>query len=127
MTLVLDSGAFINDSSLDCGDEECFTVHEVIDELKDFKSKQLAEAALSSGKLKTSFVNPISLILVKNIAQEVGSLEHLSETDLKVIALAVQLNAKVITDDFTVQNLCAHIGLKYEGVLRGKIRRKKKF
>jgi len=126
MTLVLDSAAFINESFFD-KEEDCFTVQEVIDELKDFKSKQLAEVALSSGKLKVSFVNPVSLALAEKLAEEVGSLEHLSVTDLKVIALAIQLNAKVISDDFTVQNLCAHIGLKYEGVMRGEIRKKKKF
>ncbi len=126
MTLVLDSAAFINDSVFS-RDEQCFTVQEVINELKDFKSKHLAEAALASGKLKLSFVNPVSLILVKNVAKEVGSLNHLSDADLKVVALAVQLNAKVVSDDFTVQNLCAHIGLKYEGVLRGEIKKKKKF
>ncbi len=126
MTLVLDSAAFINDSVFS-RDEDCFTVQEVIDELKDFKSKQLAEAAVASGKLKISFVNPVSLKIVENIADEVGSLEHLSEADLKVVALAVQLNAKVVSDDFTVQNLCAHIGLPYEGVLRGEIKKKKFF
>ena len=126
MTLVLDSAAFINDSFFE-REEDCFTVQEVVGELKDFKSKQLAEAAIASGKLKISFVNPVSLKIVKKIAEEVGSSAHLSETDLKVVALAVQLNAKVISDDYTVQNLCAHIGLDYEGVLRGKIKEKKKF
>ena len=126
MTLVLDSAAFINDSFFN-HDEDCFTVQEVINELRDFKSKQLAEAAISSGKLRVSFVNPVSLKIVEGIAKEVGSLGHLSDTDLKVVALAVQLNAKVVSDDFSVQNLCAHIGLKYEGVLRGEIKKKKKF
>ena len=126
MTLVLDSAAFINDYFFQ-RNEDCFTVQEVVDELKDFKSRQLAEAAIASGKLKLSFVNPVSLKIVERIAEEVGSLEHLSEADLKVVALAVQLNAKVVSDDYTVQNLCAHIGLEYEGVLRGKIKEKKKF
>ena len=126
MTLVLDSAAFINESFFNRQDG-CFTVQEVIDELKDFKSKQLAEVALSSGKLKISFVNPVSLALTKKLAEEIGSLKHLSVADLKVVALAVQLNAKVVSDDFTVQNLCSHIGLKFEGVMRGRIKHKKKF
>ena len=126
MTLVLDSAAFINDSVFE-REEDCFTVQDVLDELKDFKSKHLAEAALASGKLKISFVNPVSFALAEKLAEEVGSLNHLSDADLKVVALAIQLNAKVVSDDFTVQNLCAHIGLKYEGVLRGVIKKKKKF
>ena len=125
MTLVLDSAAFINDSFFDR--EECFTVQEVLDELKDFKSKQLAEAAIASGKLRTSQVNPISLDLIEQKAVEIGSKNHLSEADFKVLGLALQLNAKIITDDFTLQNLAAHIGLKFEGVMRGEIKEKKVF
>ena len=116
---------FINESIFD--KDDCFTIQEVVDELKDFKSKQLAEAALASKKLKTSQVSPVALELVKQKAYDVGSLNNLSETDLKVIALALQLNAKLITDDFTMQNLADHIGLKYEGVMRGEIKEKKTF
>ena len=125
MTLVLDSAAFINESIFE--KENCYTVQAVLDELKDFKSKQMAEAAIASGKLRLSEVNPISLALIEKKAEEIGSEENLSEADFKVLGLALQLNAKIITDDFTIQNLAAHIGLKFEGVMRGEIKEKKVF
>lgn len=142
MTFVLDSAAFINESIFDKiinqrlinsseskiqKKEDCYTVQEVLDELKDFKSKQLVEVAIASGKLRLSEVNPISLALIEQKAEEIGSEYNLSEADFKVLGLALQLNAKIITDDFTIQNLAAHIGLKFKGVMRGEIKDKKVF
>lgn len=126
MAAVLDAAAFINAEALE-REGECYTVRDVLEELKDFKSRSLAEAAIGEGKLKVLEPEKGDFELVRKKAEFVGSLDVLSLADLKILALALGLKAKIVTDDFTVQNLAAHLGMEYEGVMRGKIKRKKTF
>ncbi len=64
---------------------------------------------------------------VVKIAKRTGDYEVLSPVDIDVIALALQENATIITDDYAIQNVAAHLGLKFEsGEMRG-IREKRKW
>lgn len=57
---------------------------------------------------------------VEAAARETGDLASLSPVDRDVLALALQLDAPVLTDDYAMQNVAAHLGLPYEtGVLPG--------
>lgn len=126
MRIVLDSPAFINSSLFEIK-RKYYTVREVLDELKDLRSKSLAETALISEKLVIREPEKSSVKRVLEKAKEIGSEEKLSETDRHVLALALDLNGMILTDDFSVQNLAAHLGIKFSGVLRGKIKEKKFF
>jgi len=126
MRIVLDSPAFINSSLFEIK-RKYYTVREVLDELKDLRSKSLAETALISGKLVVREPEKNSVKRVLEKAKEIGSKEKLSETDIHVLALALDLSAMILTDDFTVQNTAAHLGIKFSGVLRGEIKTKKLF
>lgn len=125
MSRVLDAGAMINSGSIDS--EESYTTPSVMKELKTLESKSLAESAEIEGRLKVVEPSEESLEKVEKKAKEVGSLENLSETDLDVLALAFEENYKVVTDDYAVQNLAAHLELDYEGVIRGEIKEKRRF
>jgi len=126
MAKIMDASAVINAYSLE-EKEEMYTSPSVINELKNLASKLLAESAITEGKLK--IVNPKDKHIerVKEKAREVGSDKHLSETDIDIIALALEKKGKLLTDDYTMQNLSAHLGIKYEGITRGEIKNKRKF
>ncbi len=47
-------------------------------------------------------------------ARETGDIGGLSETDIDVIALAFMINGTVRTDDYAIQNTCAHMGIPAE-------------
>ncbi len=126
MPTVLDASAFINSSLFDIR-ETYYTVRDVLEELKDLRSKSLAESALYSGKLIVREPDEISVKRVVDKAKEVGSYGHLSETDIRVLALAIDLKADVMTDDFTMQNLAKHLNVGFMGVMRGEITKKKRF
>ncbi len=122
---ILDASALINTDTLT--EKEAHTTPSVIEELKTLDSKSLAEAAKTKGKLKVEKPTEKYLKKVKEKAKEVGSLRKLSQTDLEVLALTLQKKGEVNTDDYTMQNLAAHLELNYRGVSRGKIKRKRKF
>lgn len=97
--------------------EEIFTVPEVIDEIKD----KFTSLKLSSLKIKV--VKPLEKEVkeIKEIAKETGDLEKLSETDLKVLALAKEKNLTIISDDRNIQNVAEKLKIKYVSVFSKKI------
>ena len=49
-----------------------------------------------------------------SIAKRTGDYEVLSFTDIDVLALALQKNATIITDDYAIQNIALYLGIKFE-------------
>ena len=126
MSKVVDSAAFINSSFFD-SEGDVFTTSGVIKEIKDFKSQALVDALVASGKLRIFQASKETIDMVRKMAEDIGALKRLSRTDVEVVSLAFEKNAILITDDFTLQNLAAHLNVKFDGVMRGKIREKRKF
>lgn len=100
---VLDSAAIINAKFADG-----VTVPEVIAELKDFESRELAVAKIAEGTLQVIVPSPASVAAVKKAA-----LHGLSRTDIAVLALALERKDEIITDDYTVQATAKKLGLKF--------------
>lgn len=126
MTKILDAGAMINSDSIET-EKDIYTTPSVMDELKDLKSSSLADVAKLQHDLDVLRPKEKYIKEVKGKAKEIGSLDHLSSTDLEVIALALEKDGEVVTDDYTMQNLAAHLDLDYEGVMRGEIKKKRRF
>ncbi len=126
MARVLDASAVINSSSVDTG-KDTYTTPSVLEELKGLEARSLGEVAKARDELKIISPKEECLKKVKEKAKEVGSFNHLSNTDLEVAALALEKEAEVITDDYTLQNLAAHLDLDYSGVVRGEIKKKRSF
>lgn len=68
-----------------------------------------------------------SIEIAVKASKKTGDFEVLSETDIQVIALAIDLKAKVITDDYAIQNVLSFLGLEFEsGEMEG-IKEKRKW
>ena len=50
------------------------------------------------------------------IARNTGDLDGLSETDLHLFALAIELEGHMHTDDYRLQNLCSSVGIRWSSV-----------
>ena len=111
--LILDSVAFISGFPIE---GECFTINEVINELKNMYTRTRAEIALSQGKLRILEPSRKEIEKVKRIAAKTGDLLNLSKTDIKLIALAHELNGTLITDDYDIQNVATVMKIKYRGI-----------
>ena len=51
------------------------------------------------------------------IARKTGDLDGLSETDLHLLALAIELGGHMHTDDYRLQNLCSSVGVRWSPVV----------
>lgn len=118
-TLVLDTSAFIagfNPSAVDC---DAYSVPEVERELaKNNLLKHRFQAAVDSGKLRILQPEAQYSDAVGEASKEMGDMRYLSEADLQVIALAAQLKDEgrsptIITDDYSIQNVAAKIGVNF--------------
>ena len=118
MRVVLDAGAFSRSALFDSGDE-CFTVPEVL-ALLGAEGRALAERALSSGKLKLAEPSVGSLRAAERTAAHCAVVQHLRGSELKVLALALDLGALVLSDIFDVQEVAAVMRLPFDGVMRGR-------
>jgi UPF0271 protein len=76
------------------------------------------KTAIESGKLKVRKPDNASLEKVKTTAATVGETFFLSETDLQVLALALQLkmcgySPLIATDDYSIQNVANLMGIEF--------------
>ena len=91
---------------------ENFTTPLNVQEVKDKDSKEALERF--SPKLKVLWPDEEYVKVVKEKAEEVG--EGLSEADVAVVALALQLGATLLSDDYGVLNVAKALGLEARSV-----------
>ena len=120
ITYVLDASAFINGFKIISNNN--FTVPEITQEIKDFKSKLAFDMALEEGKLCIQDVPYQYISGVNDIISVSGDILRLSTPDKKLISLAYMLrekghNVKVISDDYTIQNTLKIMDIPYSGVI----------
>jgi UPF0271 protein len=119
--LVLDASAFITGfgpylSSIPA--IPTYTVQEVIDEIKNKELKVKVELSLTEGSLKLVEPSTRALMYVKKMAEKTGDVSVLSDTDLKVLALASDLereglDVSIMTDDYGIQNVSTIMGISF--------------
>lgn len=85
--------------------------------------------AIENGKLKVRTPNEASLNKVRASANVVGDSFFLSETDLQVLALAIELKTEgydplVVTDDYSIQNVANQIEIEFTSLATFGIRRR---
>lgn len=117
---VLDASAFIN--GFEPKGQFNFTVSLITDEVKDLKSKILLDQAIEEGKIiikepKDEFIKELNETISKS-----GDDLRLSEADKKLLALALDLkseneNIKVLTDDYSMQNVLRILEIPYDSII----------
>jgi len=108
---VLDASAFYAGIPF-ASSEKCFTTQAVFDEIKHIKRNHNAVEMLIVTK-RLEIITPETEYTQKVIpkAKDTGDFQNLSTGDISVIALCLQLNAELVTDDFAVSNLAKHLNL----------------
>ena len=111
---VIDTAIFIQGI-----DVEGFTTPKVIEEVKDPESKLFLESLISAGKVKVLVPSKESVEVVMEAARKTGELNELSEADIEVLALAYELKATLLTDDYNLQNIAKTLGIAFKTLKRG--------
>lgn len=119
MKFILDSSAFIGGFLPE--EDEYFTVYEVIGEVEDDQSKERLSYFLNSGKIKVKEPNAEIVKEITKKSQMTG--DTLSLTDIKLIALALELDSAIISEDYGVQNVSSMVDVKYKSIRESGIKK----
>lgn len=115
---VLDATALLSGISLD-GD--LYTTPEATREVRRIGSTPQLDAVLST-KVRVMSPSDDSLAAIDAIARETGDASRLSPTDKGLLALARDVDATILTDDYSIQNVASRLGIPYERVVERGIR-----
>lgn len=113
MRRVLDSSALLTGRQFP---GELFITPEVVRELRRQGMTPQLEAILET---QVRVVSPTkdSSARVRKAGETTGDAHRLSPTDLGVLALALDLEATLVTDDYSIQNVARVLSIPYEGVM----------
>ena len=106
---VLDSSAFINEYHTD---EQTATIPMVREELED-ESAYRYDAMEGSG-MHIHIPGDQTTEKVRRAAKELGDLEELSTTDVRLIAATFELDGTLVTDDYAMQNVAERLNIDVE-------------
>ena len=109
---VLDTSAILS-RKYDLSSSLFYVTNSILKEIEKGKISRYLEMAESS----LNIIDPDadSIAKVKNAAQKTGDINRLSPTDIEAVALALQIGATLITDDYSMQNVSNVIGIKAIG------------
>jgi len=119
MPSVLDTSFFFGEFP---AEGELFTVPSVVEELKDIRAKGNFEK-LSAQGLRIRSPSEESTGRVLAAAGKTRDIAVISGTDRDLLALALELGADLVTDDFAIQNVALVLGVKTVPILQRKARR----
>ena len=106
---VLDASAFYAGIPFQSS-RKCITTNAVYDEVKHIRrSYSPLEALIDAGNLIIVEPEKVSLNKVIVCAKKTGDYRKLSQADISIIALALQLRKTLISDDFAVGNVATFL------------------
>ena len=106
---ILDSSAFINEYHTD---ERIATIPLVREELED-ESAYRFDAMEGSG-MHLHIPDEETVERIERAARETGDFEELSRTDIRLIAAAFELDGRLVTDDYAMQNVAEKLEVPVE-------------
>jgi endoribonuclease Nob1 len=117
---VLDASAIIG--GFYSKNHQNFITGSVVSEIKDLKSKLILDSAIKEGSIKIMEPDSIDIKDVSDVINESGDVLRLSDVDKNLVALAFKLkrksmDPKVVTDDYSMQNVLKIVGMPYRSVL----------
>jgi len=119
---IVDTSALLMDNAIEYLQKyQCYTTPEVVYEVKTIKHKACIEALVDLKVLEIVEPREEYVENVVKTAKVTGDITSLSKTDIKILALALQLKEQnvspiILTDDYTIQNLASYFKISYQGL-----------
>jgi UPF0271 protein len=110
---VLDASAFIHEYHTDA---QQTTIPLVREELED-EAAYRYDAMEGSG-MHIHLPEEETVDRIRRAAGETGDLEELSETDVRLLAAAFELDGRLVTDDYAMQNVAEKLEVAVELIAR---------
>jgi len=110
---VLDASAFIHEYHTD---ERIASIPLVREELEDESAYRFD--ALEGSGMHLHIPDEETVERIERAARETGDAGELSETDIRLISAAFELDAPLVTDDYAMQNVAEKLGVAVEVIAR---------
>jgi UPF0271 protein len=126
---VLDTSAFLAGYDPFSVSNEQVTVPKVEDEIRrNSMVKVRFQTALESGKVKVKAPDKNATEQAKAEACKSGDYHKLSETDIELLSLALELKIgdfrpQIISDDYSIQNVARQLGIEFSAIVTFGIKR----
>lgn len=108
---VLDTSAIYNATDYPA-DTVLYSTPQVVKELRRVYRTERAELFVQS-RLRIVEPGRKSLSRIREKADETGDITRLSQTDIEVLALALELGAVLVTEDYSMQNIAEAAGIEF--------------
>lgn len=94
------------------------TTRLVYEEIRHIKQNHDALGImLDTGRLHISDPDDASVEAARAAARKTGDMAHLSIQDISIIALGIEMDGNIVTDDFAISNVARSLGLKVSPVM----------
>jgi UPF0271 protein len=110
---VLDSSAFIHEYHTS---DEMASVPAVEEELEGESAFRFD--AMEGAGMHIHIPADNTVETIERAAVETGDGEELSDTDVRLVAAAFELDGTLVTDDYAMQNVAEHLGVVVEAIAR---------
>ncbi len=113
-TLVLDTSAIYSGTDYPAG-TALYATPQIVSEVRRVYRAERAESFVTS-RLTVLTPSPESMKAVRIKAEENGDIARLSEADLEILSLAYELQAIIVTEDYSIQNTASALGVEYRSL-----------
>ena len=97
---------------------DCYTTSLVYDEIKHInKNHDALGTLLETNRLKIREPDNQSTSTATKAAKDTGDFQQLSKQDISIIALCIEMNGEIISDDFAISNVAKNLGLKISPIM----------
>jgi len=114
---ILDASAFYAGVPFRSSDD-CYTTSLVYDEIKHIKKNHGALATLlETNRLRIREPDAKSIESAVKASKNTGDFPQLSKQDISIIALGIEMNGEIISDDFAISNVVKNLDLKISPIM----------
>ena len=119
---ILDASAFY--AGIPFGSIEAYyTTPQVFDEVQHIKKNHDALGTLiQTNRLMIREPEERFVKRIKNKAKESGDIQELSNEDISILALCLELDGQLVSDDFAVSNVASNLGINVSSIMTSGIR-----
>jgi len=120
---VLDSSAFYAGIPFSSNEPSYITslIYNEIEHIK--KDHDAVRILIETKRLTVCDPEHQFVIIANDAAKKSGDFPNLSQEDISIIALSLQLNAELITDDFAVSNVAKNLSIKVIPIMTSGIKK----
>lgn len=114
---ILDASAFYAGVPFRSSDD-CYTTSLVYDEIKHIKKNHDALGTLlETNRLKIREPDKEATDAAIMASKDTGDYSQLSKQDISIIALCIETQGEIISDDFAISNVARNLGLKISPIM----------